>query len=49
MEIKVKSESGNTYKITQTKAGKVQCSCLGFRYHRHCKHFAGLQQLAKVA
>jgi hypothetical protein len=42
--IQIAGSSGNLYVVSQTKLNKIwQCSCLGFRRHRHCKHLDAMR------
>ena len=31
-----------TYTVTKNTLGSMSCSCLGYRYHRSCKHIKGV-------
>ena len=46
-EIKSKSKSKpgvvHTYTVTKNSFGGMSCSCLGYRYHKSCKHIKGLR------
>ena len=35
---KVKSSSGSTYTVVKLDNGEYTCTCIGFKYHRKCKH-----------
>ena len=32
-----------TYTVTKNILGNMACDCLGYRYHKDCKHIKGLQ------
>ena len=32
-----------TYTVTKNTLGSMACDCLGYRYHKDCKHIKGLQ------
>lgn len=37
--MKVRSRrSGKVYTIARANSGQWQCSCMGWRFHRHCRH-----------
>jgi hypothetical protein len=35
---KIKSDSGSTYTVTKRDNGNYTCNCVGFKFHRKCKH-----------
>ena len=39
---KIKSSSGSTYTVTKRDNGNYTCTCAGFKFHRKCKHIAGV-------
>lgn len=52
--IQIAGSSGNLYVVAQAKshrkdAGQWQCSCLGFRRHRHCKHIDAMRPALEAA
>ena len=34
-----------TYTVTKDSNNKISCSCLGYRYHRDCKHITEVREL----
>lgn len=50
MRIQIAGSSGNLYTVSRTKLNKIwQCSCLGFRRHRHCKHLDAMMPALEAA
>lgn len=41
---KVKSSRGNEVYTVTNNAGAWSCTCVGYQYHRRCKHILGLQK-----
>ena len=41
-----KSKSGvmYTYTVTRDVVGNMSCSCLGYRYHKDCKHLKEIEK-----
>jgi hypothetical protein len=43
-EYKVTGSKGKIYNVKIDKRGSASCSCVGFTYHRNCKHIQKIKQ-----
>ena len=43
-EYKVTGSKGKIYTVKVDKRGSASCTCIGFSYHRDCKHIQKIKQ-----